>query len=111
MIRSPMTVKEIVRVLNKNESKEVMALCKTNKKSVIDIKWLYKTDSVYGTAGGAEVRLNGKLLFMHLPNPCKPYEDWTDKEIFYEILERLGYEVNWEEEESVYHEGRQKENE
>ena len=31
-------------------------------------------------------------------------------EIFYEILERLGYEVDWEEE-SVYYEGPQKENE
>lgn len=110
MIRRPMTIEEIERVLKKNEPKEVMALCKTNKKSVVDIKWLYKTDPVFGTAGGAEVRLNGKLLFMHIPNPCKLYEDWTDKEIFYEILERLGYEVDWEEE-SVYYEGPQKENE
>lgn len=104
MIRRPMTVEEIERLLNKNEHKDVMALCKNPKKGTVAIKWLYKTDPVFGTAGGAEVRLNGKLLFMHIPNPCKLYEDWTDKEIFYEILERLGYEVDWKEE-SVYYEG------
>lgn len=98
MIRSPMTVEEIERIL-KREPKEVMALCKNPKKGTVGIKWLYKTDPVFGTAGGAEVRLNGKLLFMHIPNPCKLYEDWTDKEIFYEILEHLGYEVAGEENE------------
>lgn len=48
MIRRPMTVEEIENLLKKNEPKEVMALCKTNKKSVVDIKWLYKTDPVLG---------------------------------------------------------------
>lgn len=47
MIRRPMTVEEIEKIL-KREPKEVMALCKNPKKGTVDIKWLYKTDPVLG---------------------------------------------------------------
>ena len=47
MIRRPMTVEEIEKILKKNEPKEVMALCKTNKMSVVDIRWLYKDGSCF----------------------------------------------------------------
>lgn len=103
MIREPMTNEEIANTFNK--PKEVMALLKkTPVSNNIDIKWFYAYDPVYGSAGGAEVHVNGKLLFKHLPDPRNRYDDWTDKEIFYEILERLGYEVFWEEKNTYYEE-------